>query len=107
MTTTPVRYSLFESPMPLSMAARTSSHPPVWQTAWPVATSTSTNTASRRPCRYVVRRLSPLRWLCRTCLVSEQRREVPAQRGQFLGRALLDELAVPQHDRPVRERPRR
>src|SRR5256885_15596531 len=104
MITTHVRYRSSPLAMPLSMAARTSSQPPAWAAAWPVATSTSPTTVRRRPSRYGDSRESPSRRLLGgTRLVSEQRRELAAEGGQLRGRALLGDHAAGQHDRPVSE----
>src|SRR5689334_22582856 len=90
--------------MPLSMAARTSSQPPVWATAWPVATSTRAATTSHRPRRYTRSRESPLRRLRGTDLVPEEGGEVAAGLQQRPRRAGLRDPAVAQDDRPVGQR---
>src|SRR5262245_24000027 len=96
--------------MPLSMASPTRCQPTTGAAAEMAASTITTVMRRWRPSVYCQRRESPvrcLRPLRSKCLVSEQPREGSPATEQLGRRAVLDDHAALEHDRPVGDENRR
>src|SRR5580765_697397 len=106
MITSRVRRPVSPFFIPLSIASCTSSRPITGPAAPSSAITLRNATRLYWPCKYWPRRLRPVR-LGGKELVSEQSLEVAVAAEQVERRAVLDDAAVHEHDRPVGDLDRR